>query len=106
MVWEEWQACLTTQGEGTIDFQQLITTRHARRLWATSSHTAVLFEFRAWERELSFSILLVPVRSGAHKLYGSDEVSLRWRCLCLVFSVLRFAFFSVHVHFSLLQDAR
>jgi hypothetical protein len=80
MVWEEWQACLTTEGEGTIDFQQLITTPHARRLWATSSHTAVLLEFRAWERELSFSInntlVNIPVHWRIQIVGGPAIISL------------------------------
>ena len=84
-VWQEWQACLTThfatnQGEHTIGFQQLITTPRARRLWATSNHTAVLLEFRAWERELSFSINNVltnlPVHWRIQIVGGPDIIAL------------------------------
>ena len=84
-VWQEWQACLTThfatnQGEHTIGFQQLITTPRARRLWATSNHTAVLLEFRAWERELSFSINNIltnlPVHWRIQIVGGPDIIAL------------------------------
>jgi len=60
-VWEDWKACLDTNrtrnGDNyTVDFAQLMTDARARTLWATSQHTAVLLEFRAWKRELHFSL--------------------------------------------------
>lgn len=70
-VWQEWQACLithlaTNEGQHNIDFQQLISTPRASYPWASSNHTAVLLEFRAWERELLFSVNNVLINLPVH----------------------------------------
>jgi hypothetical protein len=86
MVWEDWEACVISHlatkegGNATTTLHDLLTTPEIRDLWSISNHTAVLLKFRAWERELLFSInnalVNLPVQWRIQIVGGPAIISL------------------------------